>query len=226
MTLSPRRSDAQPLLVAVSDLLPRHRAPLQLHDPRARQTATTIIKGQLRAPMAALQALSNTLDSDEGLSPELAERMRQHSRILARSVALLIEDLVFVHTWMHRSATLAPEDVVLSEQVERVAAIFPDLAVHVAPMPDARVHADPLRLQQLLANLIRGSHDDRPLRFDLSVEADTATLRLTGGHPVGGHELEIARLLARAHGGRLHQGHHRRPSVRLTLPLARGRQGA
>jgi hypothetical protein len=209
MTPLPSRSDTQELAQ------PSH--------PRWKDEAADLIEAQLRAPMVALQELGRTLEAG-GLSPALAERIRQYTRVLARSVALLIEDLVLVHTAPHQPPALGLEELSLAEQVERTAALFPDLVIHVASMPGLRVDADPLRLQQLLANLVRGAHDERPLRIDSSVDEHTVTLRMYGGRPVAGHHLDIARMLAKAHGGRLHPGGTRWPVLRLVLPLARARE--
>jgi hypothetical protein len=209
MTPLPSRSDTQELAQ------PSH--------PPWRDEAADLIEAQLRAPMVALQELGRTLEAG-GLSPALAERIRQYTRVLARSVALLIEDLVLVHTAPQQPPALGLEELSLADQVERTAALFPDLVIHVASMPGLRVDADPLRLQQLLANLVRGAHDERPLRIDSSVDEHTVTLRMYGGRPVAGHHLDIARMLAKAHGGQLHPGGTRWPVLRLVLPLARARE--
>jgi hypothetical protein len=220
MTLLPSR--AQELALTEPGHLAAPSASQAAH-PRWWDEAADLIEAQLRAPTAALQELSRTLESG-GLSPALAERIRQYTRVLARSVALLIEDLVLVHSAPDHPPVLAPEDLSLADQVERTAALFPDLVIHVASMPGLRVDADPLRLQQLLANLVRGAHDERPLRFDSSVDGHTVTLRMYGGRPVAGHHLDIARMLAKAHGGQLHPGGTRWPVLRLVLPLARVRE--
>jgi signal transduction histidine kinase len=181
---------------------------------------TASLKDQLLAPMVALRALNSTLEHGE-LSHQLDQRIRQHSRVLARSVALLIEDLVLVRTAAaHRPAVLAPEKLVLGEQVRRAVAIFPEQAIHVSAMPDIHVTADQLRLQQLLVNLIRGSRAGRPLRFDAGAGNRHVVLRLTGSRPRDCHQLDIARLLAHAHGGQLYAQYKRGSSVQVVLPLA------
>jgi len=178
--------------------------------------AAELIHQQLEAPVAALEALGRTLDRGD-LSPALAERVRAYTKVLARSVALLIEDLVLVHA-PGRAPVLVIEPVYLADQLDRTAALFPELAVHVSPMPGVFVLADPFRLQQLLANVVRCGQDDRPLRFDASVDQAMVTIRMSGGRPVVGHHLDIARLLAKAHGGQLHPGGTRWPVLRLELP--------
>jgi len=219
MTPLPSRSDAVSLLDAAPHPAPA-RGLSSSPGPHGRDGAAELIHEQMRAPVAALRALSGTLESGD-LSPGLTERIRQYSRVLSRSVALLVEDLVLVHAAPHDVPALALEELSLAEQLDRTAELFPELVVHVAAMAGLRVRADPLRLQQLLANLVRGAQDGRPLRFDTSADETTVTLRLYGGRPVAGHHLDLARMLAKAHGGQLHPGGTRWPVLRLVLPLVR-----
>jgi hypothetical protein len=136
-------------------------------------------------------------------------------------VGLLIEDLVLVRTAGLRQPVLELEDLVLAEQVARAAELFPEFPVHLAAVPGTRVLGDAERLQQLLANLLRGTWDGYgpPMVFDAISTDRTVTLRLMGVGVADRYELDIVRFLARAHGGALHAAPGDR-WVGVTLPRA------
>jgi signal transduction histidine kinase len=184
-----------------------------------RDDVIALLKAEMQAPLQALQALRATLEED-GLSPELHERMSQHTKTLARRLSLLLEDLVLVTTGRQGRLALELQDLCLSTQVARAAALFPDLSIYVEG-PDVRVRADSLRLQQLLANLIRTAQreDARPIRLHVTCQDDTVMLGLPGAPSSAGYELDLVRQLALAHGGRL--GHRDGGALLVTLPLAR-----
>jgi signal transduction histidine kinase len=185
-----------------------------------RDDVIAMLKAEMKAPLEALQALRATLD-EGGLSPELDERMSQHAKTIARRLSLLLEDLVLVTTQGQGSVVLDVQDLSLSTQVARAAALFPDLSICVEG-PDVRVRADSLRLQQLLVNLIRTAEREeaRPIRLHVTCQDDTVMLGLPGAPSSDGYELDLVRQLVLAHGGRL--GHQRDEGALLvTLPLAR-----
>ena len=190
-----------------------------------RDDAVTLLKAEMRAPLLALQALRTTLDAG-GLSPELDQRMIQHTKTLARRLSLLLEDLVLVTADRDERLVLETQDLCLSTQVARVAALFPDLVIEVDGDADIAVRADSLRLQQLLANLIRRAdrEDARPIRLQVSCQDETVLIALPGTPASGGHELDIIRRLVLAHGGLL--GHDRdERTLLVTLPRARHSRG-
>jgi signal transduction histidine kinase len=186
-----------------------------------RDDIIAILKAEMQAPLLALQALRTTM-AEGGLSPDLDQRMGQHTKTLARRLSLLLEDLVLVSTRDQGRLVLELQDLCLSTQVTRVASLFPGQSVQVDGDPDVRVRADSLRLQQLLANLIRSAAREQaqPVRLQVSCEDDTVVLSLPGAKTAAGYELGIARQLVLAHGGRV--GHHRDVDALLvTLPMAR-----
>ena len=129
--------------------------------------------------------------------------MIQHTKTLARRLSLLLEDLVLVTTARDERLVLETQDLCLSTQVARAAALFPDLSIDVEGDPTSRVRADSLRLQQLLANLIRSADREgaRPIRFQISCQDETVLLALPGAPASDGYELDIVRQLVLAHGG-------------------------
>ena len=185
-----------------------------------RDAAIAHIKTQMRAPLRALQS-SRTAREVGGLPPDLDQRMGQHTKSLARRLSLLLEDLVLVSSRGQERLVLELQDLRLSTQVTRAAALFPDLSIDVEGDRDASVRADSLRLQQLLANMIRIAQHEvaRPIRLRVTCAADTVMLELPDVPASDGYELDLVRQLALAHGGRL--GHRDGGALLVTLPLAR-----
>jgi signal transduction histidine kinase len=169
-----------------------------------REKMVALLKAEMRAPMVALKALRTSIENGD-MSPELASRMRRHTKSLARRLSLLLEDLVLVYTWGHRRLSLDLQELDLADQLRRAADLFPDMLIHVQAPPQVRVHADALRLQQLLANLIHTAQrrGDRPVWLHVTCLETLVTLRMIGAPPEGGYELEIVRQIIEAHGGRL-----------------------
>jgi signal transduction histidine kinase len=186
-----------------------------------RDDIIAFLKAEMTTPLQALQALRATLERG-GLSPDLYERMSQHTKTLARRLSLLLEDLVLVTTRGKGRLVLEMQDLSLASQVARAAALFPDLSIEVHGETGVRVRADSLRLQQLLANLIRSAEREgaRPIRLLVTCQDDVVMLGLAGAPASDGYELDIIRQLVFAHGGQL--GHDRDADALLvTLPRAR-----
>ena len=186
-----------PESVAVSEILAA----------RKRDKVVELLKNEMRALHVSLQALRTTLD-EGGLPPELADRMRRHTKSLARRLALLLEDLVLVITWGPRRLA----------HVARAADLFPDMLIHVKAAPDVLVRADALRLQQLLANLIHSAQrsGERPVCLYVTCLDTLVTLRMLGAPSEGGYELDIVRHIVDPHGGRLRH-HPAEGAVTVTL---------
>jgi signal transduction histidine kinase len=185
-----------------------------------REEMVALLKAEMRAPMVALKALRTSIDEGD-LSPELASRMRRHTKSLARRLSLLLEDLVLVHTWSHRRPSLDLQDLDLADQLRRAADLFPDMLIHVQAPPHVLVRADAMRLQQLLSNLIHTvqRRGDRPVWFHVTCLETHVALRMIGAPPEGGYELEIVRQIVEAHGGRLRH-HPAQAAVAVTLRRA------
>ena len=67
---------------------------------------------------------------------------------------------------------LTPADLDLSEQLAECATGFPELDLRIDCPPGVQVHADPLRLQQILTNLVRNAqkHGAEPVTVDVSAD--------------------------------------------------------
>jgi hypothetical protein len=182
-----------------------------------RDEVVELLKNEMRALHVSLQALRTTLD-EGGLPPELADRMRRHTKSLARRLALLLEDLVLVITWGPRRLALDLQDLNLADHVARAADLFPDMLIHIKAAPDVLVRADALRLQQLLANLIHSAQrsGERPVCLYVTCLDTLVTLRMLGAPPEGGYELDIVRHIVDPHGGRLRH-HPAEGAVTVTL---------
>lgn len=189
------------------------------------------VSHELRTPLAGLQATAETLlrgepdrDGREGAYVELIRETRRASR--------LVEDLLTMAR-LDGGMPLARERVdladVLAQEIERLHRVAPEVTVS-ADTRTAVVHADPLRLGQIIANLLTnaryaasavriGLHRtedgwqldvaddgsgvapaDAERIFQPLVRLDQSRSRHSGGFGLG---LPIARALARAHGGDL-----------------------
>jgi signal transduction histidine kinase len=182
-----------------------------------REEVAALLKTEMQAPLVALRALRSTLDQG-GLSPELDTKMRGQTKSLARRLALLLEDLALVYTWGHRRLVVDLQDLDLADQVARAADLFPDLLVYVDAPAGVQVRADSMRLQQLLANLIRSGQraTQSPVCLYVSCLDNLVTLRMIGAPAVDSYELDIVRQLVEVHGGRLRQ-HPAEGQVTVTL---------
>jgi len=187
---------------------------------RDRDDVIAHIKTEMRAPLRALQSLRTTREVG-GLSRDLDQRMVQHTKSLARRLSLLLEDLVLVSTPGQERLVLELQDLRVSTQVARAASLFPQLSVDVEGDADVSVRADSLRLQQLLANLLRSARpeDGRPIRLLVTCDNDAVTLELPDAPVSDGYELDLIRQLVQAHGGRL--GHRDEGTLLVSLPRGR-----
>jgi signal transduction histidine kinase len=188
--------------------------------PEHGDDATELIKAEMRAPLRALQIVRTTREEGD-LSPDLDHRMVQHTKTLARRLSLLLEDLVLVSAPGQERLVLELQDLRLSTHVARAASLVPDLPVQVEGDLEVSVRADSLRLQQLLANLIRSAQRGgaRPLRLRIGCVGDTVTVELPDARAGRGYELDLVRQLAQAHRGRL--GHRDDGIVVVSLPRGR-----
>ena len=124
--------------------------------------------------------------------------MHERSLILTRRLTLLSEDLLAATTSEHNDLALTPDDLDLSDQLAECATGFPELDLRIACPPRLHVHADPLRLQQILSNLVRNAqkHGAEPVTIDVSATDTEVTLRV-GDAGEGVPETFIPRLFER-----------------------------
>lgn len=171
--------------------------------PRRLQTeAMAILRDEMRAPLMGLEALLDAL-AGAPMSPEVTERMHGHTRVLARRVSLLIEDLALVAAHDQSAISMDVRVLDLDEQLTQCLETFPDLVIRVVGDRGLRVAADPLRLQQTCANLMRNAlrGGGGPVTVHVSGKSQFATLRVADAGPRDGYELGIVKALVQAHGG-------------------------
>jgi signal transduction histidine kinase len=123
---------------------------------RLRDHLTAIVSHDLRTPLSGLQGYLELLRDDDLDSP-LAHRMLERSWMLTRRLTLLTEDLLAAATLEHGDLVVTPEPVDVDQQLRECAACFPDLDLQLHSPPGLTAYADPLRLQQVLANLVRNA---------------------------------------------------------------------
>jgi signal transduction histidine kinase len=138
---------------------------------------------------------------------------------------LLSENLLTAATLEHADLVVIRERLDMKQQLAECAACFPDLDLRVECPPELTVHADSLRLQQVLTNLVRNAqkHGAEPVLISVSGDDSTVTIRVSdsgpgvlpdfvphlfdrytqGGGITGGSGLglSVVRDLVRAHGG-------------------------
>jgi signal transduction histidine kinase len=131
-----------------------------------RDHLTAVVSHDLRTPLAGLQGYLEMLRDDDLDSP-LARRMLERSWMLTRRLTLLTEDLLSSATLEHGDLVVTPEVLELNQQLVECATCFPDLDLEVDCPPGLAAYADSLRLQQILANLVRNAqkHGAEPVRI-------------------------------------------------------------
>ncbi len=214
-----------------------------LEAQRVRDHISAVVSHDMRTPLAGLHGYLEVLTDDEGLDPELVRRMLDRSLLLTRRLTLLTEDLLAATTLEHGDLVLTPADLDLTQQLAECASGFPDLDLRITCPPGVQVYADPLRLQQILSNLVRNAqkHGAEPVSVDVTSDDVDVTIRVADAGE-GVPEAFIPRLFerysqgARAAGGagiglsvvhdlvQAHSGTIRydltQPAFIVTLPVA------
>jgi signal transduction histidine kinase len=138
---------------------------------RLRDHVTAVVSHDMRTPLAGLQGYLELLRDDD-LESALARRMLERSWMLTRRLTLLTEDLLAVATLEHGDLVVTPELLDLNQQLVECAICFPDLDLELDCPPGLAAYADPLRLQQILANLVRNAqkHGAEPVRIAAALD--------------------------------------------------------
>jgi len=190
---------------------------------RERSEVMAVVRDDMRAPLLGLEAVLDALAGGR-FSPEVTERMHGHSRVLARRVSMLVEDLALVATPLAHTPPLSVRTLELDQQLAECAASFPDMVIHVTGDRRLLVRADALRVQQICANLMRNAQrsSGRPVTIRVSGLHDLVSLRVSDAGPRDGYELSIVKRLVEAHGGMT--VHDVSGAFTFTLPRAAGAQ--
>ena len=188
----------------------------------------TITAHELKAPVSVLTGATSTLARHlDDLEPvdrrDIAEAVANSSAQLRR----LLEDLLTASRLQANRLAMEPVDVDLNEHLRSVAAGVRQSSgsaqIRLAESPGVRVRADPVRLTQMLDNLLMNAirHGEPPV--DLSVTEEDGMVQIvvrdagtgvaeelqgrlfqrfeTGSRRGTGLGLFLVRELARAHGG-------------------------
>ena len=144
-----------------------------LEATRLREHLIAVVSHDMRTPLAGLQGYLEMLRDDDLESP-LARRMLERSWMLTRRLTLLTEDLLAAATSEHGDLVVNPELLDLSQQLGECASCFPDLDLELECPPGLAAYADPLRLQQILANLVRNAqkHGAEPVVIAAASQPD------------------------------------------------------
>ncbi|WP_028651097.1 sensor histidine kinase [Nocardioides halotolerans] len=168
----------------------------------ARTEVVAEVRDEMRAPLLGLEALFDAL-AGPPMPQEMTERMHTHSRVLARRVTLLVEDLAVV-TASHPSAIpMVFEDLDLDQELRDCTECFPHIAFRIVGEKGLRVRADALRVQQICANLLRSvqRRSSLPVSVHVSGRPGFVAVRVADAGPRDGYELSIVRTLVQAHSG-------------------------
>jgi len=144
---------------------------------RLRDHLAAVVSHDMRTPLAGLQGYLEMLRDDD-LDSHLARRMLERSWMLTRRLTLLTEDLLASSTLEHGDLVVTPELLDLNLQLAECATCFPDLDLELDCPPGLAAYADPLRLQQILANLVRNAQKHGAEPVLIAAAADP-------GHPGG-----------------------------------------
>jgi signal transduction histidine kinase len=169
-----------------------------LEAQRLRDHIAAVVSHDMRTPLAGLHGYLEVLVDDDDLDDELVRRMHERALVLTRRLTLLSEDLLAATTGAHNDLALNPGDLDLPGQLAECATGFPELDLRISCPAGLRVHADPLRLQQILSNLVRNAqkHGAEPVTIDVSATDAEVTLRV-GDAGEGVPEAFIPRLFER-----------------------------
>ncbi len=168
------------LLGLVQDITDRRRIEEALREAdRRKDEFLTVLAHELRNPLAAISAGVNLLCLPR-LSKERSDMVKETLKQRTKQIAQLIDDLLDVSRIVRGKVQLKRENISLSAVVERAVAavrqLMEDRCHKLAlSMPEPIVvYADPVRLEQILVNLLTNAakYTDRGGEISLSVRAE------------------------------------------------------
>ncbi|WP_370038076.1 MASE4 domain-containing protein [Nocardioides sp.] len=125
-----------------------------LHEAqRVRDRVLAVVSHDMRSPLTALHGYQQLLaDGELGELSEDARDLARRSEAISRRLTLMTEDLVVAGS--KAPVSLVPAALALPDELAVLAQGFPGLDLRLDCPAGLRVWADPLRLQQVLANLV------------------------------------------------------------------------
>jgi signal transduction histidine kinase len=172
----------------------------QLQEANAlRDRLTAVVSHELRGPLTGIQGYLELLEDVGGaLPPAELDRMLARCGVLTRRLTLLTEDLLTVAATDHGSLAVHVVTLDVDQQLREAMAGVPELDVRMDPpagTPDTAdtpagtslaVLADPLRVQQILTNLLRNAqkYGKAPVRLGAGVvDGGLVQLRVSDAGP-------------------------------------------
>jgi signal transduction histidine kinase len=144
-----------------------------------RDHLVAVVSHELRTPLTALMGIVEMLRSErESLSTEDVNDLVGRSDALTRRLSMLTEDLLTASTMDSGELHMTPAPVDLAAALGECARTFPMIETRVSCPDGLVVDADPLRLQQILANFLRNSVKYGAAPVDLIADARAGTARI------------------------------------------------
>ncbi|VXB28844.1 sensor histidine kinase [Nocardioides sp. AX2bis] len=119
----------------------------------ARDHLTAVVTHDMRIPVTGIAGYLELLE-DADLPRDQATRMVHRGQELTRRLTLMIEDLLTAAKSDQGVLGIHPRTLRVGSVFEEVAAAFPDAEIHLEGDLALPLVADPLRLQQVLDNLV------------------------------------------------------------------------
>ena len=216
-----------------------------LEAQQLRDHVAAVVSHDMRAPIAGLQGYLEIVDDEREDDPVFVRRIHERCLVLVRRLSLLTEDLQAAAVAAHGDLQILPELLDVESQLAESAGGFPGLDLRIDCQPGLVAWADPLRLQQIVSNLVRNAerHGAEPVVVRVRSEPDgmvvfrvsdagpgvseTFIPRLFERYSQGpdsapggsGLGLSVTRDLVRAHGGTVRYD-LTEPAFIVTLPAA------
>lgn len=143
----------------------------------ARDRLTAVVTHDMRTPVTGLAGYLELLEEGD-LPPEQVHRMVLRGQGLTRRLTLMIEDLLTAANRDLGVLDVHPRSISVRQSLEDSAAAFPDVDVRLDCPADLRVTADPLRLQQVIDNLLTNAvkYGAEPVRLEAGAVDGTVTI--------------------------------------------------